>query len=171
MGLDQYLEARQYISKRDWSGVPVPIENKDYASVEAMTKPGVIDPDASGGITLEYTAVQWRKANAIQRWMEREVAVGEIENCREYPIGYDKLKLLRDDCRAVLDAHVQKADVSKVAEERNLLPRQGFFFGGSDMDDWYFEHLDYTVLSINRLEKAGALDDESSVSFTYRAWW
>ena len=170
MGLDQFLEARQYISKRDWSGIEK-MENKDYPIVEAMTKPGVVDPDASGGITLEYTAVQWRKANAIQRWMECELAGGEMENCRDYPIYHEQLKALRDDCRAVLDAHVQKADVSEVAEERNLLPQPGFFFGSYDMDDWYFEHLDYTVLSINRLEGAGALDPESSVSFAYRAWW
>ena len=170
MGLDQYLEARQYISKRDWLGTEK-VENKNYPIVEAMTIPGVVDPDAGGGITLEYTAVQWRKANAIHRWMESELAGGELENLRDYPIDYDQLRQLRDECRAVIDAQVQKADVAEVAEEYNLLPQPGFFFGSYDMDDWYFEHLDYTILSINRLEGAGALDPEGSVSFTYRAWW
>ena len=180
MGLDQYLEARQYISKRDWSG-DEPVDNKEYPIVEAMTQPGVVDPTAGGGITLQYTAIQWRKANAIHRWMEANVTIGELENCRDYPIHGDQLKQLRDDCRAVFDAQREGSDVATVAEERNLLPQPGFFFGSYDMDDWYFEHLDFTVLSINRLEKAGALDPEGDItligkdtgnlSFTYRAWW
>ena len=170
MGLDQYLEARQYISKRDWSG-DEPVDNKAYPIVEAMTRPGVVDPDASGGITLQYIAVQWRKANAIQRWMEYQLSGGELENCRDYPIYGDQLEQLRDDCRAVLDVYVAKGAFAPMAEDRHLLPQPGFFFGSYDMDDWYFQQLDMTILSINRLEKAGALDPKSDISFTYRAWW
>lgn len=170
MGLDQYLEARQYISKNDWiNSEPVP--NAGFDKIQPATMPGVMDPDTYGGITLEYTAVQWRKANAIQRWMEYELAGGELENCRDYPIHSDQLERLRDGCRAVIDAHVEGSDVATVAEEHNLLPQPGFFFGSYDMDDWYFEHLDYTILSINRLEGAGALDPKSGITFTYRAWW
>jgi hypothetical protein len=57
-----------------------------------------------------------------------------------------------------------------MAEEVGLTPMEGFFYGGQDMDEWYFRDLQYTVDTINRLEKSGALSD-TEISFYYRAWW
>ena len=170
MGLDQYLEARQYISKRDWTGTE-PTDNADFTIVQPMTMPGVIDPNGFGGITMEYNAAQWRKANAIQRWMNDELAGGDMENCQSYPIDSDKLNQLRLDCKAVLEVKGNTEVVEKVAEERGLYPMEGFFFGTYDFDEWYFRDLEYTVSVIDRLDKAGALNPESDVTFTYRAWW
>ena len=181
MGLDQYLEARQYISKRDWTGTE-PTDNADFTIVQPMTMPGVIDPNGFGGITMEYNAAQWRKANAIQRWMNDELAGGDMENCKSYPIDADKLDQLRQDCKAVLEVKRRSTFVAaggrantkmveEVAEERGLYPMEGYFFGTYDFDEWYFRDLEYTVAVIERLDKAGALKPESDVTFTYRAWW
>ena len=137
--------------------------------------PGVIDPDAFGGITLEYNAAQWRKANAIQRWMNDELAGGDMENCQSYPIDSDKLDQLRNDCMAVLSMNsnplANKKMVEELAEKRGLYPMEGFFFGTYEFDEWYFRDLEYTVAVIDRLDKAGALNPDSDVTFTYRAWW
>jgi len=168
MGLDQYLEARQYVSKRNWLDDGHE-ENANYHIIQPMTQTGVIDPDSFSGITLEYTAAQWRKANAIQRWMEDNLTVEGLENCQSYSISSEKLKELREACNRVLAATSDKT--AKVAEENGLAPMQGFFFGSYDFDEWYFRDLEYTVETINRLDRAGALNPESDVSFTYRAWW
>jgi hypothetical protein len=171
MGLDQFLEARQYVSKNDWKDNE-PVPNADFSIIQPMTMPGVIDPDGFSGITMEYNAAQWRKANAIQRWMNDELAGGDMENCQSYPIDSDKLDQLRQDCKAVLSARTQGTQhVERVAEERGLYPMEGFFFGSYDFDEWYFNDLEYTVAVIDRLDKAGALNPESDVTFTYRAWW
>ena len=134
--------------------------------------PGVIDPDTFSGITMEYNAAQWRKANAIQRWMNDNLAGGDMENCQSYPIDTDKLDRLRLDCRAVLNARKEgHKRVEEVAEDHGLYPMEGFFFGSYDFDEWYFRDLEYTVEVIERLDKAGALNPDSDVTFTYRAWW
>ncbi|NDB65098.1 MAG: hypothetical protein EB168_05440 [Euryarchaeota archaeon] len=168
MGLDQYLEARQYVSKSDWTG-GVPVTTADFTTLEPMTQTGVIDPNSFSGITLEYNAAQWRKANAIHRWMEDNLTVDGLENCQSYSINSEKLKELREACNRVLAAKSDKT--AQVAEENGLTPMQGFFFGSYDFDEWYFRDLEYTVETINRLDQAGALNPESDVTFTYRAWW
>ena len=169
MGLDQYLEARQYVSKNNWLDDGGYEDNPDYHTLQPMTQTGVIDPDAFSGITLEYNAAQWRKANGIQRWMEANLAGGAMENCQSYPIDSAKLRELRDACNRVLSA--RSDNTKEVAEECGLSPMHGFFFGTYDYDEWYFRDLEYTVETINRLDRAGALNPDSDVTFTYRAWW
>ena len=169
MGLDQYLEARQYVSKKNWLGDGGYEDNPDYSIIQPMTQTGVIDPDAYSGITLEYNAAQWRKANGIHRWMNENLAGGEMDNCQSYPIDSDQLTKLRDACNRVIAA--KHNGVQEVAEEYGLYPMEGFFFGTYDFDEWYFRDLEYTVETINRLDRAGALNPDSDVTFTYRAWW
>lgn len=92
-----------------------------------------------------------------------------MENCQSYPIDADKLDQLREACNRVLSAKNDK--VEEVAEEYGLYPMEGFFFGSYEFDEWYFRDLEYTIEVINRLDQAGALNPESDVTFTYRAWW
>lgn len=67
------------------------------------------------------------------------------------------LKELLRRCKAVLANH------SKAVE---LLPTQsGFFFGGTEYDQWYFSDLEQTVKIIEPLIK----DDENE--YSYRASW
>lgn len=165
MGLDQYLEARQYVSKNDWKDSK-PVPNAVFDKIKPATMPGVMDPDAFGGITLTYNAAQWRKANGIQRWMQDHLADGDMQNCQDYYVSTDTLVELRLSCQRVLEAKDKKA----MAASEGLSPMEGFFYGGQDLDEWYFRDLQYTVDTINRLEKSGALSD-TEISFYYRAWW
>jgi hypothetical protein len=51
----------------------------------------------------------------------------------------------------------------------SLLPtQQGFFFGGCEYDDWYFDDLESTV---EILEKALKFYNEKIVDIYYRASW
>ena len=84
-------------------------------------------------ITLE--AGYWRKANAIHKWFVDNVQQG-VDNCDTYEVSREKLKTLLDLVEEVL-ANKKKAHL--------LLPTQnGFFFGSTDYDRYYFTDLQLT---------------------------
>lgn len=128
MGLDMYLEARRFLWIFD-DGT-----GKDAEVGEAIRKalPEIGDMRPQG-VTVE--AMYWRKANAIHQWFVDNVQSGE-DDCDHYHVSREKLEELRDLCQQVLD------DRDRAAE---LLPTQsGFFFGGTDYDDWYWNKVQYT---------------------------
>jgi hypothetical protein len=55
-----------------------------------------------------------------------------------------------------------------VADPLSLEPTAGFFFGGTEKDEWYYETIEYTVDTINSL-LAGTTDED--YSFYYQASW
>lgn len=100
------------------------------------------------GHTVKTAVVEagyWRKANAIHDWFVKNCQEGE-DDCRTVYVSRDTLEQLRDTCLKVL------ADPSQAPE---LLPTcSGFFFGGTEYDEWYLETLTSTVIIINEaLEK------------------
>lgn len=101
----------------------------------------------------------WRKANHIHGWFERNVSDGCIENCELYPVCLNDLNCLMSDCKLV------KEDRTKAA---TILPtEEGFFFGGTEYGERYFEGIDCTI---SQLEKVIAEAQEEDELF-YHAWW
>lgn len=91
------------------------------------------------GLDFEHELAYWRKANQIHAWFVRNVQNG-VDDCEAYVVSKEKLMALLEDCKAVL-------------EDRNnaekLLPVQsGFFFGGTNYDEWYFADIEETVTII-----------------------
>jgi hypothetical protein len=84
------------------------------------------------GIELEF--MYWRKANAIHRWFVENVQDG-VDDCREYYVDPEKLKdLYRDLTKAIL------------SQDANVLPTSnGFFFGSTEADQYYWGELQRTV--------------------------
>ena len=77
----------------------------------------------------------WRKANAIHGWFVDNVQNG-VDNCGYYEVTKEKLEELLLLTRAVLD-------YPKLAPK--ILPtREGFFFGSTEYDEYYFEDLRHT---------------------------
>lgn len=119
---------------------------------------------------LAFDIGYWRKANAIHRYFDS--LVGGIENCQDYDIPTESLKKLKEICEKILSASGEKQKV--LAEE--LLPTQeGFFFGGTDLNDkdifdCYLEDLKETIRIINLCEKFKE-DTGGDCWFTYHAWW
>lgn len=93
--------------------------------------------------------IYWRKANAIHNWMVENVQDG-VDNCAYYSISESDLKDLATQCRKVLN----NPSVERAME---ILPtKEGFFFGGTDLNDpydweWYLGCLKYTVSKIEKL--------------------
>lgn len=138
MGLDMYLEGVRYISQ---------YERIDGKLVKTR-KRQIIK-------TLE---IYWRKANAIHNWFVENIQEGE-DDCRCYELEKEQLIELRNTCKKVL-----KNDSLK----EKLLPTQGgFFFGGTDYDEYYYNDLKETVKEINRLL---SMNDEYDW-FEYSSSW
>lgn len=80
-----------------------------------------------------YQIGYFRKFNALHSYIVKTFADG-VDNCQEillYKEDVEKIKKVLDD---VLNAHQQ------VEKAKEILPTQsGFFFGGTDYDEFYFE--------------------------------
>jgi hypothetical protein len=154
MGLDMYLSAKKYMSKYF-----------DPADVERIEKindifgvTGIEDGDY-GAQEVTFRVAYWRKANAIHDWFVQNIQDG-VDECQETWVSREQLQELIDVCKRVL------SDISLAAE---LLPtRSGFFFGGTDYDEWYKQDLEYTV---QRLEKILADPAFTKVDFYYHSSW
>jgi hypothetical protein len=165
MGLDMYLSAKKHFAKINWQALQANDE-LNYNSPEAvfpqfnnlmeLTQLSNVATDIYGA-TVEVTCAYWRKANQVHAWFVREVQKGN-DNCGEYYVSQDKLKELRDLCQKALDTR-----------DPNLLPPQdGFFFGGTDIDEWYWQDLKNTITQLDRIF---ALPQLSDLSFSYTSSW
>ena len=82
----------------------------------------------------------WRKANAIHKWFVNNVQDG-VNDCGQYKVTKEHLIQLHNACNDVLNDN-------NLAEQ--LLPTQdGFFFGGTEYNDWYYNDLRETKSEIN----------------------
>ena len=109
--------------------------------------------------SFKIWACDWRKANQIHAWFVDNVQNGE-DDCGEYSVDTGQLSDLVDLCKKVLANR-------ELAEE--LLPTQaGFFFGGTEIDDYYFQDLEDTI---KKLEPFVTDPAWSSWDFTYQSSW
>jgi len=173
MGLDMYLTKKYYV--KNWEHT-VP-ENKYEITVLKGGKPSTIPTDKITYITTE--AMYWNQANAIHKWFVDNVQDGN-DDCGYYYVDSDKLKELLALCTKVLNSTAlikgkivigyrmedgELMEDSSLAEE--LLPStSGFFFGGTDYDEYYYHKLQYTK---TELEKLLAIDDGGG--YEYHSSW
>jgi hypothetical protein len=147
MGLDMYLNAERYL----WSH-----EEGDKQISENIGQ--LIGLPSDGKVkTITVEAGYWRKSNQIHNWFVANVQEGKDE-CQESYVSREQLKELREVCQKVLDNN-------ELAEQ--LLPtKEGFFFGGKDYDQWYFDDLKETIEVIDN-----ALAMPKQWDFNYRSSW
>ena len=138
-----YLNAKRYI----W------YNEDDLADTVAN-----VFPEIKGRRVKEVIveAMYWRKANAIHKWFVDNVQNG-VDECEEHYVSREQLTELRDLVLEVLATR----DASK------LPPQAGFFFGNTDITEWYWKDLEYTVEELNKV-----LEDFSDRwEFNYRSSW
>lgn len=101
----------------------------------------------------------WRKANQIREWFVNNL-LDVVENCKRTPVYLSDLEELVETCETVL------ADHSKAKE---LLPTSsGFFFGGTEYDEWYYQDLEETVEGLKRVIEE---TDWETEDVAYFEWW
>lgn len=88
----------------------------------------------------EESVAYWRKANAVHKWFVDNVQDG-VDECQLSIVRREKLVELRDLAGVVLKQPERAPE---------LLPTtDGFFFGGTEYDDWYMRNLQATVRQID----------------------
>jgi hypothetical protein len=149
MGLDMYLDKRTYVQYWEHNG-----DDNYEVKVTKGGEPTKINPKKVKYIIEE--AGYWRKQNQIHRWFVENVQKG-IDNCGDYYVSKEDLETLLELCRKV------KADNS-LAD--SLLPSaSGFFFGGTEYDEWYFNGIDNTIQILEE-----ALEDDRADYYYSSSW-
>lgn len=148
MGLDMYLTAKRYL----FDFVEESKEIKAKVDAALSTSLGSVKE-----VSLEVG--YWRKANAIHQWFVTNAQDG-VDECQETWLDRPKLQQLLDVVTEAL------ADRDRAAEI--LPPASGFFFGSTDVDEWYFQDLEYTKQT---LEKVLTSPDFEKWDFYYQSSW
>jgi uncharacterized protein YxjI len=163
MGLDQYIEIEVVHQTVNTKKQRVVTERSDE--------------------TLAY----FRKVNFIQKFFEDKYEIPDDERVR---ITKEDLRELADLCERVIDKF-EEWDGAKEALESDdyieppkhiqdyadeLLPTcEGFFFGSTDYDNWYFNDVKDTMKTIREViqevEDTYEVEDADNYQLFYRAWW
>jgi len=158
MGLDMYLSRRIYLSGHDFEK-----DKPEYAAYQRVVEAIGIKPVAfTPSLTVSVNVAYWRKANAIHNWFVQNLADG-VDECQPVYVSVENLKDLRTLVREVL------GNKEKAGE---LLPTsEGFFFGGTEYDNWYFENLKGTDTMLTEVLDSVKDVEPWAVSFEYVASW
>lgn len=147
MGLDMFLSRKKYVGaeyehRKVTGNISIKIGDKE------------LPIDFNKVSYIDESVAYWRKQNAIHKWFVDKVQSGN-DDCGYYYVSTEDLKELLDLCKEV------KENPAKASE---LLPTtSGFFFGGTDYDEWYFEGINYTIKTIEELLKQE--DEYNSLGF------
>lgn len=148
MGLDMYLSAKLYTGK---------YEHPEIA--DAIRKACGVDHKLnleSAQVKLE--AAYWRKANQIHNWFVRTVQNSK-DACEPHPVSRTQLVALRAACE----------DAINTKDPFILPPKAGFFFGSTEVDEYYWADLHDTVSQIDKVLKA--FPEDEGWEFEYQSSW
>lgn len=156
MGLDMTLSKKTYVKQWEHKG-------EDNFNVEVTKKGEPVQHIKRERISYVVEEVgYWRKANQIHNWFVNNVQNGE-DNCGEYHVYEEQLEELLGLCKQVLTNN-------ELAKE--LLPSQsGFFFGGTEYDEWYFKNLEETIEIIETLLSERNEDGYLDGNIYYQSSW
>lgn len=132
MGLDMYLEARKavYVGKFiDESNGKAKLELPEELKMFEGSWDSVIN------FKTDYRIGYWRKANHIHKWFIDNCG-GGVDECQDMYVSKEDLENLLKVCNEVLAEHGDA--------EKKLPTQSGFFFGGTEYDEYYFNEVKYT---------------------------
>jgi hypothetical protein len=154
MGLDMYLSKRTYVKRWDHQKP----ERQHEVIVNRGGKPRE-DIDSSRISEVIEEVMYWRKANHIHKWFVDNVQDG-VDDCKEHWVSEEKLQELLNLCEKVLES--KNSDL--------LPPSDGFFFGGTDIDDYYYIEVADTIKALTH-ELSLVRENKSSGDFIYKSSW
>lgn len=134
MGLDMYLDVvkEEYVSK---------YRKKETLVREYPNEMKKFFGDVPETITRKtyYNVGYWRKANAIHNWFVQNCG-GGVDECQPISVSLEKLEELKNICEMILEDKEQAP---------RLLPTQnGFFFGSTEFDEYYYQDIEDTIKMI-----------------------
>ncbi len=154
MGLDMYLMRKTYIGANYEF-------NKITGAISIFRDGKPVNISFNRISEISERAAYWRKSNQIHNWFVKRVQNG-VDDCGEYQVSRELLETLVDDCLNALSNRDKAADILPTAS--------GFFFGSTEMDDYYFQDLEYTYKTIKELLDETNIEDYD-VAFYYQSSW
>lgn len=157
MGLDQYLEARRFVSGYSHSN------DEERELFKTITEGvGLQDMHDERFATVNVNVAYWRKANQVHTWFVANVQSGE-DDCKTYHVSREKLAELGELCQRVASRGEPEY------AQQHLPTASGSFFGDTDYDEYYFEQVDWTA---KRLAQIAQLPDGmNGFDFYYNSSW
>lgn len=190
MGLDMYLTRRKYIGGN--------YEHNKVQGVVAITKNGKQVPIDLNKVTYINEEVgYWRKANQIHKWFVDNVQDGK-DDCGTYDVYTGHLEKLLELCKEVRskaklvfgkikngqqfkngkweDVYVDGKYIENAEEISKILPTEdGFFFGSTDYDEWYYSDIIDTIQMLEKVLKEDAEYREAGLGadiiYEYHSSW
>ena len=152
MGLDMYLHRQNYVKNWDFMK---PAERHTVSIKKGKKTRDDIKPERIAYVTEEVG--YWRKFNALHSWFVENVQNGD-DNCGEYYVDRKLLEKLLEDMKSINN--------DKNIAEKVLPTSSGFFFGGTEYDDYYFSEIQRTIQLLEEL-----LAEKSDGQFYYTSSW
>lgn len=184
MGLDMYLTKKHYVQNWEFKK---PEEQYEIT----IKKGGEVDPsiNTSKISYIETEVMYWRKANHIHKWFVDNCQDGN-DDCGTYYISREKLNDLYSVCKEVIksaklipgkihngtqwkngkatELFIDGLIISNPATAEELLPTaEGFFFGGTDYDEYYLDDIKETA---EMLERELAIEDNRADYYYHSSW-
>jgi hypothetical protein len=189
MGLDQYLKRGKRIKgliSKDYeradnavSDIPIgkfttvreAIKGRSKEIFNELNDVVHIEGKYSNWYSIFEEVGYWRKANAIHNFFVQECQKG-IDECQLSIVKKSHLQDLLKRCERAMslkDIYLNDGVIENGEGLETFLPtRSGFFFGGTEFDEWYFNDIEQTIELITKvLEET---DFERQVIF-YRSSW
>lgn len=179
---------------RDWSGCDYDALNLDLAKAycdEYKVRYWSWDTEKNyPHHMISQMLIDWRKANHIHKWFVDHVCDGK-DDCEPYEVEEYQLEDLLSICKTIKanvklvngtvnngytwdgEKMVPITDNGKVVDDPELCARllptkDGFFFGGTDYDQWYMDDIEYTIQMLEKVLKEIDWDNEM---VWYEASW
>lgn len=114
----------------------------------------------------DHETIDWRKSNAIHHWFVENVQ-DDNDDCGSYCVTIESLEELRDICQNVIDKHDN-------TYSQEVLPTEaGFFFGDTDINQYYYEDVKRTADALNKelLLTKKIAGTKLEIEYSYQASW
>lgn len=164
MGLDMYFYARKttYKSFSKWDKSSK-VDETDYPEDLKTFSDYIYDRDFKSVQTeTRYQIGYFRKFNALHGYIVKTFADG-VDECQDIILHKEDVEQIKKVLDDVLNAHQQ------VEKAKELLPTQsGFFFGGTDYDEFYFEDV---KVAADLMQSFLDNFDFESYQLVYQASW
>jgi hypothetical protein len=183
MGLDMYLYKKSYV--KNWNSTPD--ERKHDVSITMGGAPiKHIKPERI--CYIEEEVAYWRKFNALHKYFVDNYGGGN-DDCQEIYISTQDLRDLLEVLNQVLGILEGADKVSNTTKDWKgnevqyftydcldqindiFPPTDGFFFGSTDINDWFKKDVENTIEVISALIAEYEENPETSFSFYYQASW
>lgn len=139
MGLDMYLYANKYDAKHTYGWEDEKRERTAKSFYPRALQKLALMHSKENFLSKEtfYQIGYWRKFNALHSFIVDNYSTNGEDDCR-------KIYLSLENLQEILDT-LKKVKANPGNAEDILPPRAGFFFGSTQIDEWYMRDIEYSI--------------------------